>query len=189
MILYLHGFNSSSASTKAQQTLEAAREAGISCQAPDLPNRGCDVQKLLQDVGSQRGERVLAIGSSLGGYYATWMVEANLADHAVVINPAVKVARKLEHHVGEELENYYSDERYIFTQEHVADLDKMELARISHPSRFLLMVQTGDEVLDHKEAVDYYAGSQQIIEEGGDHGFSGYERHLPLILKLAAGDG
>ena len=188
MILYLHGFNSAAASTKAQQVLAAATAAKIACEVPDLPDRGAQVRQLLEELGEERRESLLAIGSSLGGYYATWMVENELADHAVLINPAVDVAAKLAELVGTTQSNYYSNASYVFTQQHLDDLVALHVPKIVDPSRYLLLVQTGDEVLDYREAVAYYADALQIVEEGGDHSFAGFERHLPLIIELAQGD-
>ena len=47
------------------------------------------------------------------------------------------------------------------------------------------MVQSGDEVLDHREALAFYAGAYQLVEGGGDHAFAGFERHVPSILRFA----
>ena len=183
MILYLHGFNSSSASGKAQATLTAARAAGIECVAPDLPDRPAAAMRMCAELCA--GRQVLVAGSSLGGYYATSLVEQGLARRGVLINPAVAVAHKLRGEVGKQQQNFHSDATYVFTAEHCRELEEMEVASVADASRYLLLVQQGDELLDYREAVTYYAGAEQVVEEGGDHGFVDYERHLPRVLELA----
>jgi predicted esterase YcpF (UPF0227 family) len=64
----------------------------------------------------------------------------------------------------------------------LAELAALDVDAITLPKRYLLLAQTGDEVLDYRDAVAYYAGATQIIEDGGDHGFAGFERHYPTIL-------
>ena len=51
-------------------------------------------------------------------------------------------------------------------------------------ANYLLLVETGDEVLDYREAVDFYAGARQVVREGGDHGFSRFTEYLPHILEF-----
>ncbi|MBF2735119.1 MAG: esterase [Betaproteobacteria bacterium AqS2] len=183
MILYLHGFNSSSASGKAQATVAAAQEAGVECVAPDLPHRPAAALRLCAEICA--GKKVLAVGSSLGGYYATVLVERGLARRGVLINPAVAVAAKLRGEIGKTQRNYTNDEVYEYTAEHDRELAEVEVAAVADASRYLLLAQKGDELLDYREAAAYYAGAEQVIEEGGDHSFIGYERHLPRLLELA----
>jgi predicted esterase YcpF (UPF0227 family) len=78
--------------------------------------------------------------------------------------------------------NWHSGEKWEFTETHLAELAALDVAATTHPERYLLLAQTGDEVLDYRAAVGYYAGARQIIEEGGDHGFAGFERHFQTIL-------
>ena len=47
------------------------------------------------------------------------------------------------------------------------------------------MVETGDEVLDYRQAVKKYAGARQTVLAGGDHGFSRWEDYLDDILEFA----
>jgi predicted esterase YcpF (UPF0227 family) len=44
-------------------------------------------------------------------------------------------------------------------------LRALEVPRVT-PARYLLLVETGDEVLDYRQAVARYAGSRQIVLEG-----------------------
>jgi len=49
---------------------------------------------------------------------------------------------------------------------------------------YLLLLQTGDDVLDYKDAVSKLPYAEMIIEEGGTHPFEGIERHFGRISKF-----
>lgn len=55
---------------------------------------------------------------------------------------------------------------------------------ITRPERYLLMVETGDEVLDYRHAVKRYHGCRQIVIEGGDHAFRDFGEHLDTVLEF-----
>jgi predicted esterase YcpF (UPF0227 family) len=56
---------------------------------------------------------------------------------------------------------------------------------VRHPENYLLIVETGDEVLDYRAAVAKYAGARQIVIAGGDHSLGSFPEHLPAILEFA----
>ncbi len=185
MLVYLHGFNSSPRSIKAR-LLEARMDeldALDEFVCPALPHGPAEaiasVEVLLPDDASA----VTFVGSSLGGFYATWLAERHGA-RAVLINPAVQPHRLLAPHLGEQ-ENLYTKERWMLTAQHLAQLAALEVEPVTRPQRYLLMVETGDEVLDWRQAVAKYTGAQQIIVEGGDHGFASFTDHLDAILRFA----
>jgi predicted esterase YcpF (UPF0227 family) len=60
----------------------------------------------------------------------------------------------------------------------------MAVARITLPSRYFLLVETGDEVLDYREAVAFYAGACQYVRGGGDHTFTDFDAQIPAILRF-----
>ena len=187
MILYLHGFNSSPLSGKAAETAQYCAARGIACAVPALAHRPAEAAKQMEALAKEENIR-LAIGSSMGGFYATWLCERHPGMRAVLINPAVRIAEKLAGEEGKTQKNFHTDEEYVFTAEHLREFREMEVEKIADPSRYLLMVQTGDELLDYREAVAYYAGCSSIVERGGDHMFPGYARHLPAIAAFAERD-
>lgn len=128
----------------------------------------------------RKGGEVKLVGSSLGGFYATWLAH-QFDVKAVVVNPAVHAQHLLIGAVGEH-KNFSSGEVYEFTRQHLDELAEFDMPQITKPENILLMVETGDEVLDYRQAVDYYAGSRQIIVPGGNHGFSSFMQHIPTIL-------
>ena len=125
---------------------------------------------------------VTLVGSSLGGFYATYLAE-KYGWKAILVNPAVHAHHLLRQALGPQT-NWHTGKQWILTETHLAELAAMDVARITLPQRYLLMVQTGDEVLDYRDAVDYYAGARHIVETGGDHGFTGFERHFSTILEF-----
>ena len=51
-------------------------------------------------------------------------------------------------------------------------------------ARYLLLVETGDEVLDYRQAVKRYSGSRQIVLAGGDHSFTRFPEQVPQIIEF-----
>ena len=183
MIIYLHGLNSSPLSSKAVLLAEYCAQRDIACIVPQLHHRPAQAIAQIESL-LQKSPQVL-VGSSMGGYYATWCCEHYAYAKAVLINPALKLADKIADYVGQTQQLYHTDESYVFTEEHLAEFRAVEVAAIVDPSKYMLMAQKGDELLDYREAVNFYAGAKQIIEEGGDHMFVGFERHLSAIVDFA----
>lgn len=185
MILYLHGFNSSPASFKAQVLKQwcAAQGCAHEFMAPSLPHSPAAAAELLAGLARQHPGSVL-VGSSLGGFYATWLAE-QFALRAVLVNPAVRPYDLLGSHVGRQ-KNFHTGVEYEFTAQHVEELRALEVAAVT-PGNYLLMVATADEVLDYRLAVAKYCGARKIVVTGGDHGFSNFADHLDSVTEFCAG--
>lgn len=185
MIIYIHGFNSSAQSGKARQMGEwmAARGLAEAYACPDLPHRPAQAIALLEGLIRQSRGPAKLVGSSMGGYYATWLAERH-GLKAVLINPAVNMHQLVAAEVGKPQQNWHSGESWLFTQAHLDEFAALHLPRPNAPERLFLLVETGDEVLDHQVAVDYYAGARQAVCEGGDHGFTRFTEYLPAILEF-----
>jgi len=187
MLIYIHGFNSSPASYKARmlkQRLDTlGRGESFWCPAlPDRPGRAIEVLEAgLHDAGTQP---VTLVGSSLGGYYATYLAE-KFALKAVLVNPAIRPYEGLRAYLGPQ-KNLYSGDAYLLTQQHLDELRALELDQPSRMDRYYLMVTTGDEVLDYRVAVRRYAGAAQLVVQGSDHGFPDFAEHLEGVLDFAA---
>ena len=190
-IVYLHGFASSPASIKARAlvafvaTLPALLRPRL--HVPMLqfaPRQAVDaladwVRREVPDP-----ERTLTfVGSSLGGFYATHLAE-QLGARAVLINPAIRPYDDLARYAGTQT-NLYSGETFEVRASHFAELAALAVARITRPERYFLMVQTGDEVLDWREAVAHYGGAYQFVEGGGDHGYQRFDEQIPALLRFA----
>jgi len=185
-LIYLHGFNSSPQTIKGRQLAAwlGPLAGRIAFDLPALPHRPAQAIMMLESLlAAQREDDITLVGSSLGGYYATWLAEKH-GLKAVLINPAVLPDRDLTQYLGPQ-RNLYTNEAYELTQTHLAEMRALHVQRITRPERYYLLVQTGDEVLDYREAVAYYAGARQRVIEGGDHGFQDFEREIPGILQFA----
>jgi predicted esterase YcpF (UPF0227 family) len=185
MLIYLHGFNSSPGSHKAQvlKRYMEKRDMGdqYCCPAlPHLPMRAITV--IEAEVAKHPSESITFIGSSLGGFYSTYLAERHDL-RAVLINPAVYPHDGLRAYLGVQ-HNLHTHQRYELTEEHLSQWEKLNLPSI-RAQRYLLLVETGDEVLDYREAVEKYRGSRQLVIRGGDHSLVSFPEHLPLILEFA----
>ena len=181
MLVYIHGFNSSALSHKARLVRSRMAELGRAAdfQCPELPHRPAQAIELLERRVRVAGERPALIGSSLGGYYATWLAE-KLSLRAVLVNPAVRPYELLRDAIGPQA-NLYTGARYDFTVDHLRELRSLEVGEVT-PGHYLLITRTGDEVLDYRDAVERYRGCEQIVAEGGDHGFGDFDRYLDRTL-------
>jgi predicted esterase YcpF (UPF0227 family) len=193
-IVYLHGFNSGTASVKAQQ-LRAAIAALEAKSRPEYfvpqlhhrPARAMRETMAWIDAVQRDPGTVTFVGSSLGGFYATFLAERYGA-RAVLINPAIRPARSLASYLGPQ-RNPATGEDYELTRDHFAELEGLEVVRITEPRRYFLLVQSGDELLDWREAVAFYAGAWQSVQGGGDHAFQRFESQIAPILRFSASIG
>jgi predicted esterase YcpF (UPF0227 family) len=184
-VVYLHGFNSSPASLKARLVIDYCALHNIKVDVPVLSHDPVQAMSIAQSrVMAESGLPALLIGSSLGGYYATWLAE-KFAIKAALVNPAVSPCDNLRADFVGNQRNLYTGEEYEFTRAHVDALRSFDVKEIRDPGRYLLLVQTGDEVLDYRLAVERYAGGQQIVQQGGNHSFTDFADMLPVIMQFA----
>lgn len=187
-LIYLHGFLSSPQSAKAVLTRDHLRRnyPAIELRVPLLPDY--PEQALAAADAAVRealaAGRVGLIGSSMGGYFATILAERHDL-RAVLVNPSARPHRRIPLIYGE-LTNPYTGHRFTLDASHARWLENMLPASIS-PDRYWLLTQMDDEVLDYREAVEFYAGCRQTIEPGGNHQFAGFERYLPEIVEFLSG--
>ncbi|GHE84312.1 YqiA/YcfP family alpha/beta fold hydrolase [Thalassotalea profundi] len=182
-ILYIHGFNSSPQSLKAQQTKQYLSEyfPDINFYCPQIKSSPtAAIAQLTQILKSNSGTWSI-MGSSLGGYFSTYLSE-KYQYPAVIINPAVRPFELLNDYLGEQT-NPYTNEVYTVTEQYIDDLKALEQQEITK-KHYLVMVQTGDEVLDYQQAVNKYQQCQLIVQQGGDHSFVNYSELLPKIAQF-----
>jgi predicted esterase YcpF (UPF0227 family) len=120
------------------------------------------------------------IGSSLGGYYATWLAQQRSC-RAVLLNPAVDPARDLARYIGEQTAWHDPSERFYFEPHFVDELRALHAGPLNEPERLMAVIATGDEVLDWREMRARYAQCRLRVVEGSDHALSDFEDHLPSI--------
>jgi predicted esterase YcpF (UPF0227 family) len=193
-LLYLHGFRSSPASTKARQTIAAvaARHPGTTCWCPQLPpSPAAALARVEAGLAAWPAGRFAIVGSSLGGFYAM-VLAARHGCPAVLLNPAVDPARDLAAHVGEHSTWHAPGQRFVFEPHFVDELEAMtpdRRAPLPHAERMLALIATGDEVLDHREMHARCEGATRLVIQGSDHAISDYAEHLPRVLGFLHLDG
>jgi predicted esterase YcpF (UPF0227 family) len=187
MLIYIHGFNSAPHSFKARLVGERMRALGRGAEyrVPALPHRPAEAMALLRNL-VERHPIAALIGSSLGGFYATWLAE-RYALRAALVNPAVRPYELLNGYLGPQ-RNLYTGAEYELTPRHIDELRALEIDAIT-PEHYLLLTRTGDEVLDYRLAVDKYRGARQQVIAGGDHGFGDFENYLDVVLEFCGVTG
>ena len=197
-LLYLHGFRSSPQSAKARVTAQRVAAwnalraqqglAAVRWLCPQLPPSPREAMQLcLGLLGDTRGDALRLIGSSLGGFYATWLAHT-LQARAALLNPAVNPARDLQSQIGQRTAWHDPALQFNFTAAHVDELHALEVgdlrAPVPEPQRYLVRIAQGDEVLDWREMAARYTGAQCTVLPGGDHGLSDYaDHHLDIVLR------
>ncbi len=183
-LIYLHGFNSSAKSKKAVSLGKwiVENDLPINYIVPELPWRPTDAITGIKSIIEESQGHIALIGSSLGGYYANYLSE-NFNIKAVLINPAVYPALLLKSYLGKQ-ENPYTREVYYLSLEHMEELEKLFINKMISPENRKVLLQTGDETLDYREAEKYYKSSDCIVEQGGDHSFQNIEKHFNDIIQF-----
>ena len=187
MILYLHGFRSSPKSFKARVVQKALEDAGrahelICPQLPASPKQAMALALLLAERHAP--DNLAIIGSSLGGFYATWLAE-RMGVRAVLLNPSVDPLVNLEQHVGVTTA-WHSNEPFEFRREYIDELAELRVGQITTPGRYFLVAATGDEVLDYRDMVTHYAGARQLVIKGSDHAISEFPHYVDEVLAFCS---
>ncbi len=187
MILYLHGFRSSPQSMKAQLMAQVMAEHGLADHfvMPQLPSSPAEAITLCTDIISKKHEHnhpLTIIGSSLGGYYATYLAEQNNGQ-AVLINPAIYATRDLSTQLGP-MTYFYDDTPFEFTLANLHELEALFQPKIT-ADRYFLLASDRDEVLDWQEMTKRYEGAKQIIVPGATHSFDCFGDYIKDILAFA----
>ncbi|MEW6993333.1 YqiA/YcfP family alpha/beta fold hydrolase [Colwelliaceae bacterium MEBiC 14330] len=186
-LLYIHGFNSSPLSIKAEQTRHylAKYFPQVDYFCPQLLTTPAQAISQLEQIicADENDSQWFLIGSSLGGYFASYLA-AKYDCLAVLVNPAIAPYELLQDYIGEQ-KNPYTKEIYQVTAEHMQQLMSLECAAPTiddkQKNNYLVMVQTGDEVLNYQQAVEKYQHCRLIVQEGGDHSFINFAQLLPTI--------
>ena len=185
MIIYIHGFNSSPQSYKAcllhQRLQSLQRVAEFAC--PALSHRPAAAMAQLESLVAMSPGPITLIGSSLGGFYATYLAET-VGTRAIVVNPAITPQVGLRAHLGPQ-RNLYTGDSYELSEQHLRELASFYIPQLTKLERYFLMAATGDEVLAYRDAMQRYAGARQLIVHGSDHGFADFADYLDHVLDFA----
>ena len=186
IILYLHGFRSSPQSYKAQISAKkmekiGAKERFICPQLPVSPKEAIELCKKL--LSPYQKEQITIFGSSLGGFYATFLAES-LGCRAVLLNPMTFIPDDMTPFLNATT-TYYGNEPFEFKNEYIDELRKFSVKSITNPERYLLIAAKGDELLDYRDMVKHYRDAKQIIIEGSNHALEEFEQYLDTAISFA----
>lgn len=185
VVIYLHGFLSSPQSQKACQTRDYVKQhyPNVVFEVPALDNHPKPAIARIEGIIQRYpGKQFRFVGSSLGGYLASYMMEEH-GGKAVIINPAVKPFELLSDYIGKHV-NPYTNVAFELAENHISDLILFDTPHITCPQNYWVLLQTGDETLDYRQAEVKYQGAKMTIEQGGDHSFQHFERFLPEIFRF-----
>lgn len=184
VIVYLHGFRSSPQSRKAQTLREHLRRRNLEDQyrCPALPASPRKAAQLALDLAQTAlPDQLALVGSSLGGYYATWIAE-RLGCRAVLLNPAIDPARDLQAQIGRQ-PVFFSDAEIDFRPEYVGELRELDVP-VTTPARYFLIAATGDTVIDYRMMVAKYHGARQCVIEGSNHELSDFAQYVDEVISF-----
>ena len=187
-LLYLHGFRSSPQSSKARQMAARvqAEHPAVHWWCPQLPPSPRAAAALIDEgTADWPAERMAVVGSSLGGYYATWVARQAHCP-SVLLNPAVNPARDLERYIGEQTAWHDPAERFFFRPEYIDELRALETGPITQPERYFAVIAKGDELLDWREMTGRYPGAYIRLLEGSDHALGDFDQHIDAVLDFLA---
>jgi len=176
-LLYIHGFASSGHSKKAQ----VLRRHFDDVYAPSLSHIPPLAMETLEEFIRALPEAPLLIGSSLGGYYALYLSRRHELP-AVLINPVVQLSEPLEQVLGMN-RHYYDGSQFEFTAMHLESLRQYACPN-ARTDKLLLMVQLGDELINHHTTVGFLPGARLDVEEGGNHAYEHFESKMELIRRF-----
>lgn len=189
-VVYAHGFRSSPQSFKAQFIAKWLKQHRPDVQwfCPQLPaSPQAAAELLLNAVHTWPRETTAVMGSSLGGFYATWL-GAVMQCKTVLFNPAVHPARDLVGYIGTQPAWHDPLITVTFEPHYIDELKALYVGNAStnvsalpDPPQLFNVVATGDEVLSWQEMVARYPFAQLHLIEGSDHGISDFEQHFPVM--------
>jgi predicted esterase YcpF (UPF0227 family) len=183
-LLYLHGFRSSPRSTKAQKMADRVRERHpqVHWWCPQLPpSPRLAMELVMQGLSVWPHDAMAVIGSSLGGFYATFVAETT-GCRAVLLNPAIDAARDLAKYTGEQAGWHDPTELFVFEPHFVDELRALERGPVARPEHYFALIAKGDEVLDWREMTGRYPGAKIKLLEGSDHALSDIDLHLADVF-------
>lgn len=191
-LLYLHGFRSSPQSAKALRMARAAAASPrVAWWCPQLPPSPREAMaRVAEGIRGWPAGTTAVVGSSLGGYYASWVQDRTGCAKAVLLNPAVDPARDLARYIGQPQAQWHRpEESFFFAPEFVDELRALRVPPLDDPARQLAVIAEGDEVLDAREMRARYAGARQRLAPAGapgsDHALSTFDRdHLAAVLEF-----
>ncbi len=188
-IAYIHGFLSSSRARKAGELRRymAEHHPTVTCLAPDFPELITEALPCLEEFCSEelRSGPLCLVGSSMGGFIAT-LLSIKFGLKVCLFNPCIHPQHFVRKLLGQEQFNPDTGRRFYLTEDLVEKLTALDEYALSHhdPALIRVFVESGDEVLDYREALRFFSHCEVEVTEGGEHGFLSFESKLEQVLQF-----
>lgn len=184
--IYIHGFLSSPYSNKGKILRKIHEQRGIPFIAPEFfvgPRKATDIiDKTVRQVAT---EDFCFIGSSLGGFYATWAAE-KYGKKAVLLNPAVRPWLFMEDKMGVHYVEQTGDEIIVYP-EYEIELKALAVDKLQLPLNYLTILGDQDEVLNWRDGKEFYDGTNIKIVQGADHRLSNFDALAEEVMNFLHG--
>ena len=180
-ILYFHGFKSSSDSGKAQEFKKFIENKTSQTKIiiPDLKDDFKEAHKQIEGLIDKNSPNILYMGSSLGGYYALYFAQL-YKSKSVLINPAIPPLKDFEIHLGKN-ENYATGNKFTISKDDISYVRSLHHKKILEPKNNLILLESGDEILNYVESSSYFRGSYIDIFYGGNHSYTSIKEKFTKI--------
>ena len=180
-IIYLHGFKSSSDSSKAKVFDSLIKKNARKTQIiiPDIKDDIKDSYEQIEEIIKSISGEISFVGSSLGGYYSHYFAQ-KYNTKAVLINPAIPPLEGFDIHLGEN-KNYDTGNKFVITKEDIEFLRELSYKKIKKPQDILVLLESGDEILNYLKTISYFAGCYVDISYGGNHSFANFDSKFTNI--------
>ena len=180
-ILYFHGFKSSSDSGKAQEFKKFIENKTSQTKIiiPDLKDDFKETHKQIESLIDKNSPNILYMGSSLGGYYALYFAQL-YKTKSVLINPAIPPLKDFEIHLGKN-ENYATGNKFTISKDDISYVRSLHHKKILEPKNNLILLESGDEILNYVESSSYFRGSYIDIFYGGNHSYTSIKEKFTKI--------
>lgn len=183
-IIYFHGFKSSSNSSKAKSLTKFIQEDAKKTKIiiPDLNDNFKEAYAQINALINSIDTSIVFVGSSLGGYYATYFSQIHNVK-AVLINPAIPPLKDFDMYLGDN-ENYANGNKFHICKEDIKFIRSISQKNLSNPEHIMVLLESGDEVLEYKNSASYFSGAHIDILYGGDHSYTSFKTKFNKIYNF-----
>ncbi len=191
LLIHVHGFLSANEPDRVRALADYIDRCGLGIDviSPRFSNTPPQAFAQLESLVSEERDRrpnVALVGYSLGGYFSTFLAP-KYGIKAALVNPVVRGWEILCEYFGA-CYNEHTGAHFEIGEADISFLTRIYLERLPNPELFLVLLQRGDEILDYREALEYYRECRVVVEDGGCHEFEGFEKQVPGIIDFLFGE-
>lgn len=184
LLIYLHGLGSCGDTPKTQALREAMQPLGVKVVAPDLPVDPAEVLGIISDLVAEHLddlEKVVFMGTSLGGFYSIYAGETFDAPY-LVVNPALTPSVSLAKYLITPTKSWVNGEDLPITNETIINFARLENALPKHATGVLgkAFLARDDDVIPIGPALQFFKHARYTVTETGGHRF---EEEWPRVIE------